>query len=73
MPLAQEQEVVLQTDSNRFVLGKGLDHREGAIDRTVQCRVGAPVQFGHFDQDAHLRDQLGPEHQDLLIVDVAGF
>ena len=72
MSLAQEEKIVLQADGNRFVMGERLDDGEGAVDGIVQRRVGAPVQSGHLDQDADLGDQLGSQHQDLLVVDVAG-
>jgi hypothetical protein len=52
---------------------QGLDDGERAVDRIVECRIGAPVDLGHLDQDADLGHQLCAQHQDLLIVNVAGF
>ncbi len=73
MALSQEEEVVLKANTNGFVVGQSPDDRECAVRRTVERGIRAPVNTGHLDQDADLRDQLSAEHQNLLIVNVAGF
>ncbi len=73
MTVPEKQEIVLQAECDRSVVCHGLDQGQYRIDGFIQCRVGAIIDAGGFDQDVQLCDQLNSQHDHLLVKYVSGF